>query len=427
VSDLRKNKRLRNKKSNININYNVLTYSIIISIIVILLIVLLYKHIINKANQEDYDIDDKLYVLFEEIDLASKNLGNVIAESEKDRIINIVAVGDILCETPIYESAYDTETNKYDFSNIFANVSKHISEADIAIGLLETNFVEGEEISGTGKYNSPKEFGKALKNIGIDVLNTANNHSLDYGLEGVKSTINYLESLEIETTGTYATEKDANEILIKNVQGIKLAFLSYTEDFKNYASQIKENEYVINLIDKEKMKEDIQKAKKEGADYVFVHMHWGDLTSTVQNKEQENLADFLFESGADFVLGSHPAALQPMEIRTTSENKNIFISYSTGNFISASKYNYSDIEMILNIEISKSGTTGETHLTKVTYTPVYLLDNGEDADNRFVLLDIEEEIKKYESNDNGSVSQPIYNKLKQALEDIEILVKKENT
>lgn len=426
MSDIRKNKRLRNKKSsfNFNINYNLVTLVALILIIAIMLIILLTKQ--NKHETVGYDVNDELYVLFQEIDLASKNLGTIEEESQKDTTINIVAVGDILCETPIYESVYNSETDKYNFSNIFANVSKYTSDANIAIGLLETNFVEGEEISGTGKYNSPKEFAEALKDIGIDVLHTANNHSLDYGHEGVKSTISYLNSLGIDTTGTYSTEEKANEILIKNVQGIKLAFLSYTEDYKNYASQIKDNEYVINLIDKEKMKSDIQKAKEEGADYVFVHMHWGDLTSTVQNSFQEELADFLFESGADFVLGSHPASLQPMETRTTAENKNIFISYSTGNFISASKYNYSDIEMILNIEISKSGTTGETHLTKVTYTPVYLLDNGENSENRYVLLDIKEEIKKYENNDNGSVSEPIYNKLKQALKDIEKLVREEN-
>lgn len=172
------------------------------------------------------------------------------------------------------------------------------------------------------------------------------------------------------------------------------------------------------------METDIKKAKEDGADYVFVHMHWGDLTSTKQNSRQEELADFLFACGADFVLGSHPASLQPMEIRETNENKNIFISYSTGNFISASKYNYSDIEMILNIEITKSGETGETHLTKVTYVPVYLLDNGTNSTNRFILLDIPEEIKKYENGDNSSVSEQIYNKLKQALTDIEILVQK---
>lgn len=425
MSDLRKNKRLRNRKASLNINFNMVMLIAVICIIITMIIILLSKKNNNKTIA--YDVNEELYVLFQEIDLESKNLETIAEEAKKDTVINIVTVGDILCETPIYESVYDESTNKYNFSKIFANVAKHTTEADIAIGLLETNFVEGQEISGTGKYNSPKEFGESLKNIGIDVLNTANNHSLDYGFEGVKSTITYLNNIGIDTTGTYSTEEKANEVLIKNVKGIKLAFLSYTEDYKNYASQIKENEYVINLIDKEKMKTDIEKAKKEGADYVFVHMHWGDLTSTVQNRFQEELADFLFENGADFVLGSHPAALQPMETRTTANNKNIFISYSTGNFISASKYNYSDIEMILNIEISKSGTTGETHLTKVTYTPVYLLDNGENTENRYVLLDIKEEIKKYESNDNGSVSEPIYNKLKQALEDIEKLVREENT
>lgn len=282
-----------------------------------------------------------------------------------------------------------------------------------------------KKFHGSRKYNSPKEFGKTLKDIGIDILNTANNHSLDYGREGIESTIDYLNSLGIATTGTYSSEEAANKILIKNIKGINIAFLSYTEDFKNYKSQIKNNEYVINLIDKDKMEKDIKNAKEKGADYVFVHMHWGDLTSTKQNARQEELANFLFSCGADFVIGSHPASLQPMEIRETSENKNIFISYSTGNFISASKYNFSDIEMILNIEITKSGETGETHLTKVTYTPIYLLDNGVKAENRFVLLDIPEEIKKYENGENSSVSETIYNKLKQALKDIEVLVQKD--
>lgn len=424
MSDSRKSKNLRNTKTGLNINSNILMLIILISIIVVLFIILLVKQ--NKHKPINNELNEDLYTLFQEIDTESKALGAINEESQKDTTINIVAVGDILCETPIYESVYDENTNKYDFSSIFANVLKYTSEADIAIGLLETNFVEGEKISGTGKYNSPKEFAEELKNIGLDVLNTANNHSLDYGHEGIKSTISYINSLGIDTTGTYSAEKKADEVLIKNVKGINLAFLSYTQDYKNYKSQMKENEYVINLIDKEKMKSDIKKAKEEGADYVFVHMHWGDLTSTVQNSLQEELSNFLFENGADFVLGSHPASLQPMETRTTSENKNIFISYSTGNFISASKYNYSDIEMILNIEITKSKATGETSLAKVTYTPVYLLDNGVSSDNRYVLLDIKEEIKKYENNENGSVSEPIYNKLKQALKDIEKLVREEN-
>ena len=83
------------------------------------------------------------------------------------------------------------------------------------------------------------------------------------------------------------------------------------------------------------MKEDIRRAKKEGVDFVFVHMHWGDLTSSKQNQRQMDLADYLFNNGADFILGSHPSSLQPMEVRKNEQDKNVFIAYSTGNFISA--------------------------------------------------------------------------------------------
>lgn len=86
-------------------------------------------------------------------------------------------------------------------------------------------------------------------------------------------------------------------------------------------------------------------------------MHWGNVNAFQANKSQKELADFLFENGADFVLGSHPASLQPMEVRKNAQENSVFIAYSTGNFISASKYSYSDIEMILNIEVTKSGET----------------------------------------------------------------------
>ena len=88
------------------------------------------------------------------------------------------------------------------------------------------------------------------------------------------------------------------------MQGIKLAFLSYTYGTNVSVNSVEESTYCINIIEKEKMKNDIVKAKEEGADYVFVNVHWGDVDSSTQNSVQKELADFLFENGADFILGS---------------------------------------------------------------------------------------------------------------------------
>ena len=87
-----------------------------------------------------------------------------------------------MCHTTNFNAAYNNETKEYDFTSVFANISKYITKADVAIGNLETTFA-GKDRGYTGypTFNSPSALGVALKNIGIDVLSTANNHSLDKG------------------------------------------------------------------------------------------------------------------------------------------------------------------------------------------------------------------------------------------------------
>ena len=105
-----------------------------------------------------------------------------------------------MCERAIIVDGYIPETSTYDFSHIFRNIRRHTTHSDITIASLETKFVYGEAISGTNRYNSPREFGQALREIGIDVLNMASNHSYDYGLSGIISTLDFLDELGFYTT-----------------------------------------------------------------------------------------------------------------------------------------------------------------------------------------------------------------------------------
>ena len=110
-----------------------------------------------------------------------------------------------------------------------------------------------------------------------------------------------------------------------------------------------------------------------------------------------------------------------MEVRLNDKGNSVFIAYSVGNFISSREYKNSNIEMILNIEITKDGETKETRLTKVTYTPVYLLDRGKKAKDRYRLVDIKQEIENYELG-GGNITDKEYERLLQALIDIDKLV-----
>ncbi len=418
----RRNLRTR-RRVDIKTPSEIATVIVAISIIVIIIsaIVLGVKQIERDKEiaKKQEEVDQILYSLFEEEDYSNIQAQDI---DIPDRVVNIVSMGDILCETELYESAYNKQDGTYNFDRIFADTKTYIEEADLAIASLETSFVDGQAYSGRGKYNSPIELLDSIKNLGIDVISTANNHSLDYGINGINSTIDKLQSRGISNVGTYKTQEEKDTILIKEVSGIKIAFLSYTYGSNVSTSELQGNEYALSLIDKEKMAADIQKAKAEGADFTFLLMHWGDVNSSKTNEEQKELASFLFENGADFILGTHPASIQPMEIRQNNQGKNVFIAYSTGNYISASEYTNSNIEMILDIEITKNPKTGETRLTKVTYTPLYLLDRGKKAEQRYKLLDVKKEIENYESGNTNNITKKEYEELLKALINIDNLI-----
>lgn len=392
-----------------------------IAIIIVAVVALITKDVLHKQEiaKKQEEINSIIYNLFEE-----ENYEDVepLDIEMPDKVINIVSIGDVLCETGILEDAYDSETETYDFETMFKGVRKHVSNADLTLASVETNFVDGENYSGRLKYNAPLSLLGELKDMGVDVISNATNHSLDFGFSGIVSTINNIQKLGMDNIGTNKNEEEASKVLIKDIKGIKIAFLSYTYGITSDKKNLEESpEYGLNLINRDKIAADIKKSKEEGADFTFLLMHWGEVEESKQNEEQKDLANFLFENGADFIFGTHPASIQPMEVRLNDKGNSVFIAYSVGNFISSREYKNSNIEMILNIEITKDGETKETRLTKVTYTPVYLLDRGKKAKDRYRLVDIKQEIENYELG-GGNITDKEYERLLQALIDIDKLV-----
>ena len=151
-------------------------------------------------------------------------------------------------------------------------------------------------------------------------------------------------------------------------------------------------------------------------------MHWGEEYRQTPTKEQEELADFLFENGVDLILGSHTHCLEPMEKRTVTledgTTKDGFVVYSLGNFMSGQNADYTRQSVILDIQITKHGEDGKFSIDSVKYTPIYMYNiyNGKGL-KRFKVMDIEEEISKYENGDT-SIGQSLYNTLKSELEHV---------
>ena len=376
-----------------------------------------------------------IYILVNNPEILHKEANNSVVNEKlqneveevipEDTVINIVGIGDSLCHSQNFKDAYDSETGTYDFSPMFKNVTKYIENATVAVGNLETTLA-GEErgYSGYPTFNSPDELALDLKEMGIDILTTANNHCLDTGYNGLVSTLNTLDEYGIDHTGTSRSEEEQNTILFKDLEGIKTAFLCYTYG-TNGIPIPSGRDYSVNLIDKEFMKEQLDKAKEEGAELIVVSMHWGSEYRIKQTEEQEDLAEFLIKNGADIILGNHSHVPEPMEMKEVTlddgSKREGFVIYSMGNFFSAQTQEYTRDTLIVNVEVRKNGQTGEITIDKANYTPVYVYDNGTNAKDRYELLDIENIISEYESG-NSEYSESMYNLMKSELKKITEIV-----
>ena len=347
-------------------------------------------------------------------------------ETKPDITINIAVVGDIMCHSTNFQDAYDKENDTYDFTKVFTDVKDYIQNADIAIGNLETTFAGKDAgYSGYPTFNTPEQLAKNIKDLGIDVVSTANNHSLDKRFSGLLSTLNELDKVGLSHTGTYRSKEDQDTILVKDVNGIKIAFLSFTYG-TNGIPVPSGKEYCINLIDEDLMKDQILKAKAQKPDLICVSMHWGDEYKLQQNETQEKLADFLFDNGVDIIFGSHPHVLEPMKKRTIEyadgRKKDVFVIYSLGNFMSGQVAENTMNTILLYLKITKHGDDTIT-IDSVDYVPLYMYDKGAGQKDRYKILDINKTITSY-NNGNKYISEKTYNNLKAAREKIDSIMNK---
>lgn len=357
----------------------------------------------------------------------SEQVSSEDVEPEKEPIpedinIKMSVIGDIMCHDSQYKDAYVKESDSYDFSYVFSDIQKYIQTADIAVGNLETTFAGKERgYSNYPTFNTPEQLAYNLKTLGIDLLSTANNHSLDKGYKGLVSTLDFLDNAGIAHTGTYRSEEEQNQISVQNVKGITMAFLSFTYG-TNGIPVPSGKDYCVNLINEDLILKQINLAKEQNPDMICVFMHWGVEYQTKQNKTQENLANFLFKNGVDVILGGHPHVLQPMEKREITledgTTKDGFIIYSLGNFISGQNKLPRQSSAILDLEITKNGETGKISIDEVTYTPIFMYRGPAGKLQRYKVLDIESSIQKYNDGTDTSLGKTTYNTIQQVLSDI---------
>ena len=372
-----RNRRNNRKNKHINDDTKKIT-NVLLKVIFILVILFLIIVIFNIAkNWINYHTITEQYL--ENLNTVensneAENLDNQEA-SNTDTTFNLTAIGDIMCHNTQYMDAYNSSTGEYDFSYVFDDISYYIKNSSITVANLETTFAgEDKGYSNYPRFNTPDALAYNLKKLGIDVISTAGNHSLDYGFDGLSRTIDVLNSADISHVGTYKTQEERDTIVFKYVKGVKIAFINYAYG-TNGITIPSDKPFCINLIDKELIKKDIDNAKSQNADMIVASVHWGTEYSTVPNDTQNELADFLFQNGVNIILGTHPHVLQKMEKRTVTledgSTQDGFIIYSLGNFISDQNADNTRTSIILDLQITKH-TDNSVTVDNINYIPIYM-------------------------------------------------------
>lgn len=288
----------------------------------------------------------------------TKEPKKVLEKEEKEEIktskLSLVMVGDALLHSSVYNDAY--KNGVYDFSSQLEYIKPIIQKYDLAFYNQES-ILGGTSIglSDYPTFNSPQEFGDAMVDAGFNLVSLANNHTLDRGEKAVLNSCEYWKTKDVLTAGSYTSFEEANEIKIKEKNGIKYTLLSYTYG-TNGIPVPSGKEYLVNLYSDEKAKEDIEKVKDK-VDIILVSMHWGTEYQTEPTEEQKRQANYLSSLGVDIIIGTHPHIIEPI----TYINDTLVI-YSLGNFISAQSTNndYNTmVELMTSVDIIKEEKDGE--------------------------------------------------------------------
>lgn len=277
---------------------------------------------------------------------------------DKETSLSLVMVGDCLIHGAIYDDARDNSNNTYNFYKMVTNMKDVISSYDLAYYNQES-IIGGTSLglSTYPRFNSPVEVADAFIDLGFNLVSLANNHTLDRGKTAIYNSLDYWNSKEnVLTAGSYRTEQDKNIPKIREINDITYTLLSYTTS-TNGLPIYKDEPYLVDVFEKEKVKEDIEKVRDK-VDLLMVAMHWGEEYSHNPNNEQKEIAEFLASLGVDIVIGSHPHVIQPVDFIGKT-----MVVYSLGNFI-ASQYGVEKLTgLVFSVDVKKKTSKDGVFIT----------------------------------------------------------------
>ncbi len=304
-------------------------------------------------------------------------------------------VGDLIMHSPLQRKAARND----DFKTLWPEVIPYFHLADFSYANLETPLADGigldnKQTKDPGhkyeknvyttypRFNTHFSLADDLIESGIDVVSTANNHSLDRGAIGADRTVNNLERSGLNFTGTRRTDENENDrpwYTITENKGLTVAWIACTESTNGVPD--KYNQVLMCHQDKQIIL-DLISILDSQVDVVIMLPHWGKEKHQKPTKQQVRAGHLWLDHGADMVVGSHPHVLQPMEKYITSDGREGLILYSLGNFTTF----HPDVEqkstVVLYVNIEKAGNNS-IRINGVKFLPLFMRNRTGD------LMDVE--------------------------------------
>lgn len=284
--------------------------------------------------------------------------------------LHLMIAGNVYQTEKHVNYAYDAATGRYDFTNEFKYVQPLLNLGDISIVDLKTSF--GNDSSDM--FSSPDEFALALKYSGINAVMHANMHTANIHRSTLKRTRDVLNKYDMYHTGAFIDqyERAGNYPLIIEKKGFKIAVLNYT---KLPSRPDVSREFVINEADKNVIDRDMIMAKAYKPDFIIVYFDWSDNFQDVPNHAQQELAQYIFEKGADLIVGTCPNAPMRIDYINYYYKKGVtregIVAYSLGNLLGSDEEIRDRKGFIMDMEIKKNIFNNQTHVDDWGIIPVY--------------------------------------------------------
>lgn len=270
----------------------------------------------------------------------------VITETETEiEVINddkttVLFTGDAMLSRTIGESISDGQ-------DPFENVKEIFAEHDFVIINLETTI--GDSNNQQNKlftFQAPTESIDLIQNAGVDAVSLANNHTLDYGREGLQETIDLLENSNIDHFGAGDYDNAFKPYRIAH-NGNTIDIFGYNNR-ETSITAVEENRIGNAYFNEDKIQESFDNSASDGA-VIISFVHWGEEFTTNLNSFQTSWAQKFIDNEADIVIGSHPHIVQP-----NTEINGVEVFYSLGNFIFDDMYLDAARGLVLSITIQEN-------------------------------------------------------------------------